>query len=807
MEKPPLSHWPDQLTGTLLEVKGFNAEFAEAVAMIRLADGRVRGIPYKALDATGKARVDAWLNANPAPKPTRSNTHVFKPGPYDPAKDAGSVKFKQTDHFCVHYGNKPNADIKALFATDDFIERNARYLETVREFFRRDGAPMPGSQFNPPHKLNVYITGTGLKDHAEGFAFGGWDIVMHPGAMAPGSTVVPHEFGHCIQLAAGGFRNSDLVGWFWESHANWCSQRYLPHYQADIEGYAERAHYELNSSRMNYGSWPFLEVLATDPKLGPQFCYEIWTKNRKDSEDRSIEDPLETIVRVAKEKGAFPRGWADFGDRIGTLAARMAGLDFEHQFSMERAIRSMEERAQGIYRSRTGVDSVPDADGNPTGWFAPWYSQAPRQFGYNLVDLNAQPNAKEITVEFRPETDIPSADWRVTLVAIDATGKSRYSETVRRGKVSLVCKAEDKRYVLAVAATPSTYVADKFRPGFGKKHRYPYAIKPIGATPAPRLPKQPQGDFKPHPNGGGMVAVSAKVAPTAYVAPGARVLDEAQVLDSARILDSAVIRGRAKVSEKAIVGGSAVVTDEARVSGEAQVFGGATIANRAHVKDRARVRDAIHVIGDGVLQGEALAKGWGELHTSPKCAVGGVALVGEDSEIHLVSSPIAKIESGLLYGFLANELFQNDLPATDGMIADLAFGKTMTVADRVADHHGVRLEGEGTRVDGSLLDAARWKLELTLDRSAAPAHLFTLVGGAGSVKVSVDKDGIVRAGDHKFTKPVPTGRQTITLMGENDRIWIGGSAAKTAIGSPRWVLFGDTTVRARVWRESPKKAL
>ncbi len=805
VEKPPLSFWPDQLTGSLIEVKGFNAEFAEAVATIRLADGRVRGIPYKALDTTGKARVDAWLKANPGPKPSRSSNHVFKPGPYDPVKDAPSVKFKQTDHFCIHYGNKPGDDIKNLFANDEFINRNAQYLETIREFFRKDGAPMPGSQFNPPQKLNVYITGTGLKQHLDGFAFAAAEIVMHPSAMADGSTVVPHEFGHCIQLAAGGFRNSDLVGWFWECHANWCSQRYLPHEQPDIDGYAERAHYELNSSRMNYGSWPFLEVLANDPKLGPQFCYEIWTKNRKDSQDRSIEDPLETIVRVAKEKGAFPKGWSDFGDRIGTLAARMAGLDFEHQFSMERTIRGMEERVQGINRSRTGVDAVPDMDGKPTGWFAPWFSQAPRQFGYNLVDLEAQPNAKTVTVEFRPETDVPSADWRVTLVAIDSMGKSRYSETVRKGNVSLDRKPEDKRYVLAVAATPTTYIADKFRPGFGKKTRYPYAIRPLGAVPTPRLPKQPQGDFRPHPNGGGMVAVSAKVAPTAYVAPGAKVLEEAQVLDSARILDSAVVRGRAIVSEKATIAGSAVVFEEAKVSGEAIVHGGATISGSAHVKDRARVRDAISIIGDGVLQGDALAKGWGELHTSPKCTVGGVALIGEDSEIHLASSPIPKIESGLLYGFLSDDFFQNDVPTTNGMIADLTFGKAMTVSDKVADHQGVRHEGLGTRVDGSMLDAARWKLELTLDRSAATMPLLSLIAPGGTLKMSVDKDGVIRAGEHKFTQTLGKGRQTLIITGDAGRVWIGGSGTALPASAVRWLVFGDSVVRAKAWRLAPVK--
>jgi len=65
-----------------------------------------------------------------------------------------------------------------------------------------------------------------------------------------------------------------------------------------------------------------------------------------------------------------------------------------------------------------------------------------------------------------------------------------------------------------------------------------------------------------HPNGGGWVAASARVARTAYVGPNAMVLDGAQVLDDAIVENFAVVTGP-----------KVVVKNHARVSGRAYVTG------------------------------------------------------------------------------------------------------------------------------------------------------------------------------------------------------------------------------------------
>ena len=103
-----------------------------------------------------------------------------------------------------------------------------------------------------------------------------------------------------------------------------------------------------------------------------------------------------------------------------------------------------------------------------------------------------------------------------------------------------------------------------------------------------------------HPNGGGLVAETARVAETAYVGPFALVKDKAQVLDEARIEDRAVISEKAVIREKAQVSGSALVCDSAlvygstRVCGSARVFGSAQVYDSAWISGLAQVCGSVH---------------------------------------------------------------------------------------------------------------------------------------------------------------------------------------------------------------------
>ena len=91
--------------------------------------------------------------------------------------------------------------------------------------------------------------------------------------------------------------------------------------------------------------------------------------------------------------------------------------------------------------------------------------------------------------------------------------------------------------------------------------------------------------FTPHPNGGGLVATSAFVAPSVFVDSDAMVCDTAVVRGEVRIMHRAVVAGDAEVS------GTGSIRDDARVDG------------RAVLRNRITVRRHAHITGSALLDG------------------------------------------------------------------------------------------------------------------------------------------------------------------------------------------------------------
>lgn len=655
-----LADFPPVVRAAFLRVVCEDHEFSTACVELLREDGSRRYYPLKALREDDRALAEKMMAA--LERTTSQQGAVSYPTKheiYTPEKDAAICNFKETAHFLFHWGNEQDGSGKDWWK-EDRQELTFAWFERVWRHFEQAGAPMPMSPGTPNEatraKIPVYITGTGLPQHKTGFAYGGKSVVIHPGALGPGSSVVGHEFTHTMQLHMGGFRNSPLVGWFWECHGNWSSHQFMPDYPGAFEVWLARAHYELNSSRHNYGSWLFLQQLAEDPRFGPGFCYEVWLRNRKNEADVSIEDPLQTIMRLGVERGMWKDGAAGFGDAIGEMAARRVTMDFSPHWAYTRALRRMEQGDEAA-RLRTTLEKVPDRP----GWWRPLWSAAPRQYGINLVEL--VPDGGRVEVEF---AGVPRAhaDWRTTLVAVDEKGAPRYSRMTSGGKLSLDLRGE-KRVVLAVAATPTLYVPDEFRPGYGKKARFPYELKVSGATPAthPGRRAYAAAGTVPHPNGGGLVSKGAKVAPTAFVGPDAMVLDVAQVSDHARIEGHAIVRNTALVSGNAVVGDWVVVGDAARVGGEARLRGNTKIGGRVEIAGRARVMDYVHIFGQGSIGDDVLVRGWGEVHTDPATPLGGGVIAGEDLECHLKGriKPVEPIRGGMLYGFLNPDILTKEL--------------------------------------------------------------------------------------------------------------------------------------------------
>lgn len=807
---------PKTLVSSFVKIVNFDARFSEAVLVLIRDDFKIRSYPLRIFSQEDQAyasRKEEERKARLTRKPVVEYEICWDEYAYHPERDKGVFNFETTPHFIFFYGNNRTGSGRVLFEEPGFMERNKRYFETLWDFYENElGVTMPYSKSDRKCKIPVYITGTGLPKHEEGWAFGAKDIVLHPHAMGEGSSVIPHEFSHNIQFHLGGFRNSPYVGWFWECHANWSAHQWHPAYPAALEGYVDRAHYELSSTRMNYGSWVFLQYLAEHPLFGHSFCYRIWEENRKNERDESIEDPFQTIMRVAVEMGVFKGdGLRDFGDIIGETAAHMVAWDFTHQYFYRRAMLRHQKGNVAAGRFRVVLQPVPDRP----GWFKPIYSHAPRQFGINIIDLIRDPKVDEVEVRFEGIVDeAEGSDWRVTLVAIDENGEPRYSPMLRgnKGTIRMKLKPTENQLALAIAATPTIYKPMEFRPGYNMKRRHPYEVSFKGCYPAkkPPLPDffeplQVEGHY--HPNGGGFVAKTAKVSPTAYVGPNAKVLGNAVVEGNARVEGFAVVRDQAVVADNAIVSGFAVVRDKAKVLENARVRDCAMVGGEVVLKGNARVIEYAHILGSGTVSGDVLFKGFGEIHMRPEVELTGCVVAGEDLEVHLVGYQKPKIEYGLIYGYNNAGILQRELRDNRYLYAywDFSQPRKQLLKDAFADNDGIlrgkpkfgkerkrcyiQFNGEDQYavVEGHIIDTSAVTFDFWLWWEGGVSEQFVFAFGSsdGAVMFTPNKSGkatlIVRKGKStqsvEATKPVPIRkwtRVTITWGNGMGRIYFNG---------------------------------
>jgi hypothetical protein len=337
-------------------------------------------------------------------------------------------------------------------------------------------------------------------------------------------------------------------------------------------------------------------------------------------------------------------------------------------------------------------------------------------------------------------------------------------------------------------------VPQEFRPGFALKRRYPYSIAVVGAVPAgpPAVPA-PKVAGAPHPNGGGFVAKSAKVDATAYVAPGAQVLDGARVTGRARICGQAIIRQSAQVGDDAVVSGLARVGDRARVEGQAHVGGYAKLAGKAVLSGRAQLLEYATVDGEGVVSGDVMIRGFGEVHLSPMTEVTGTAMFAEDLEVHFSGCKTPRFDRGLFYGYLNADLLKKPKEVTDnrGLYAHWKFDGAHApfVRDLIGDADAVRLPARsGLRVGGHVLATTNLGFEaLVLIPADAPDRSGSLLeadaahdGTAGTVlSFKVNRDDVWLQLETAGSPGQPS-RRGVTLSG------------KAPLPSGRWFRLGFT---------------
>ncbi len=823
--KEPMQDWPREVKGAFVELRCEDNKFSDAALIVVRDDFRLRSYPAKSLTAEARALAEKLEAARVVTvKRAEAKPYATEFKPYTKA----DVNIVESDHFAFYYGNDREGSGKAVFEDAEFLPRQQRWFEKVWTHLGSIGAPLPMAAEPAPHKINVYITGTGLVKHKDGFAFGGESVIMHPNALGPGSSVVIHEFTHSVQFYSKGFRDSPFVGWFWECHGNWSTHQFMPAYPPVLGHYAGRAHYELNSSRHNYGSWPFLQVLAEHPRFGSEFPYAIWPACKRNEKNNALEDPFQTIMRLGVERGVWKDGVAGFGDIVGELAARMVAWDFQNQFFHQKEMRNVVRHSPGVPSHRVVLEPVADR----AGWWKPIHSHAPRQYGVNIIEL--VPDAKTVEADIAGIVDeTESSDWRATLVAYDALGHCRYSPTVRGGKVALDVR-EGEQLALAIAATPGKYEPLGFRIGYGKKRRYPYEVTFRGAKPAsvPPARDEKKSAGAPHPNGGGFVATGAKVAPTAFVGPNARVIEAANVSGNARIEDFAVVRQSAKVGDNAIVGGFARITDRASVTGDAHVRGFARVGENATLTGNARLLEYATLDGRGTVSGDVLVKGFGEIHLQPATELTGGAICGEDLEVHFMGSELPKLNGGMIYGYMNADFLKKELGAGKGdnrwLYAHWNFNEPRkhVLKDANADCDGVlrgnakfiddkerhclALDGKSyALVEGHIADTrdVTFDLQLAWAGGAVGQRVFEFGDADASVLLAIAQGGkpafvIHRGKDSAVVQsaaalsPNKWTRVTITLKDRVARLYLDGKVA----GENKQFALTPEDVRARAGR-------
>lgn len=648
---------------------------------------------------TGRLSADCSIAASFTPEPQEYVSQDFFYAMDDPAVNRASSK-----HFQMVWGkNDTTGQVDQAF-----IDGNLANLEAVRNVYIntlgfRDASQSihPAQRDGRHYKTNVYVTGTGLAEHAEGFAFAGFNdpagfffLIVHPSAMRvdPPSWVLPHEYGHVLTGHSaygdeGGWVNNEWIGPWWESLAEWFAEQYLYSDQYAFNGtkYSpetgfalpawENAHLFQAHGRDYYDGWFLFQYLHENPDnlddIGPGFMVKLLEQSTRSENLFQMIDRLAPNVSVQ--------------DILGHQAKRMATQDFSQRDLYRAEFQRSLKDPLSYMRSMTELKRVSD---KPDWWQVP-RAYAPQATGFNVIKLI--PEGTEVRVDFRGlANDALGADWRAAIVATDINGNTRYSSLWNNGENSLSVDMTDEVY-LTVAATPTdipnvSAFAGEVRMPFeshAAKARYPYEVKISGARPFEKSFTLGNQAGSLHTYGGGFVADSATVESTAYVGPNAVVLGNAQVLGNARVEDFAVIENEAIVRGNAIVSGHArlrnraIVEDNARVRDYAIVRDSVQVQNNAVVMQQSFPGNNSRIYGNSIVKGSAVPFG--------DSAVSGEAIVDGDYAGDLT------LVQGNVFGWLSNQQYADNQPHTPGVVLSYDFiERSQSLAlDKYGVHHGI----------------------------------------------------------------------------------------------------------------------
>lgn len=560
----------------------------------------------------------ASLSATPASEsPSIAAAATCVVGNWQVGQSSGmpAVRY-QTTHFAFRWNGSLVTDSAAINA--------GAYLESVwQDFILNRAFPEPYCQTATKYKVNIHIDAShGLSGGVDGSGYMG--MWIGPGALADRFGLA-HELTHGLQGSTGGLRDSPYVGWMWESHANWMTVQ-LPEMRSNVhcsELSVNFPHLYYGSTRVRYCNWQFWENLKN--RFGYAAVNDIWARAPKRGEPgQSTADPFNVLMSN--------QGWniEQLNDVFGDWAMRNVNWDYRNPDGSDQG--AVYRSAYGSYDPQGGnrilrTTRLEPLDlGNrrfnvPAAW-------APQRWGYNIVRLVPDAGATQISVTFRgvlqsapnattfaglqdepSSVPPPASGWRWGVVAIDSSGRARYSSLQRGsdGAVTFPLVSGDRSVWLVVMGAPTQMHNIRWDQPYYTIYRYPWMAQFAGAMPLGFQPnaQPPIPGGRQHPNGGGWVATNAVVDASAFVGPNARVLGGA-VRGNARIEDHAVVvsgevRDSAVVSALTIVSANTIVRDQARA---ATVFMPLGAFERNIV-----LSGTAHNIGDVEQRGASMSRG------------------------------------------------------------------------------------------------------------------------------------------------------------------------------------------------------
>jgi hypothetical protein len=406
----------------------------------------------------------------------------------------GSLKVATTQHFAIWYGTKQEGEFYRTAAEqgrsiEQVVAETGEWLEKQWLINREVlGAPLPYSTGSDRKKLDVFFCGTGRPvpdgNDLEGCGANAAEVMNVSGwAVAKGSNVLTHEFGHMIQFYTGGFRDKGDAGMIWETGAEWNAYAVNPSFNPSAADYLNQLENGFLFSPSRYGATPIMNYLF-EKDATRNLVFGTWTRNLRDTNGATQEDYLPAFVRLGREAGVYPNGFASFADDAGWYGARLAAMDFLNQRAMLDQLRATRSTTwlPHFYTPLAPVASTTDRT-----VFAPPSQRPLLQWGTHIVPLLT--NGQSVKVTLTGGTVANQAAWRFTLVSVSANGTPRYAPmatVVGKTSASTTMTAQPgSSLYLAVTATPYTYETlgwqENGQPVRGT--RFPYRVKIEGATP------------------------------------------------------------------------------------------------------------------------------------------------------------------------------------------------------------------------------------------------------------------------------------------------------------------------------------